>query len=65
MDNNEGKVWALITAMKFVISLGLQHVKFEVDCKIVVDKIIKRTSDAYEFGDLIHNCIWLLELFGT
>lgn len=55
MDVKEGETQALLTAMKFVISLGLQHVTFEMDCKSIVDKIIKPFMDDFEFANIIQD----------
>ncbi|KAH1162943.1 hypothetical protein GYH30_001458 [Glycine max] len=41
MDWMEAEAWVLLTTMEFAISLGLQQGDFEINCKTVVDKIIK------------------------
>jgi len=41
----EGEAWALAGAIKFVQTLGLNDVTFEIDCKGVVDRISGSTKE--------------------
>lgn len=47
---HEGEAWSLLSALQFVVSLGLQHVIFVVDCKVVVDKVSKCLADLSQIG---------------
>lgn len=46
----EGEAWSLLSALQFVVSLGLQHVIFVVDCKVVADKVSKCLADLSQIG---------------
>lgn len=56
----KGEGWALLFALKFMISLGLINVIFEVDCKGVVHKIKGSTMYKTQPGHLIYHCKSLL-----
>lgn len=43
-----------------VCSIGLKNVNFEVDNKLVADKVSYPTVDESEFGVLIHQCSMIL-----
>ena len=45
MDVKEDETWVLLT-----------YVIFDMDCKSIVDNIIKPSMDDFEFGNIIQDC---------
>lgn len=50
----------LLRAIKWVIDLDLDHVSFELDCKVTVDYTMSIREDVFEFGAIIVHCKQLL-----
>lgn len=56
-----GEAIGLLGAMKCMMSMGLTHVIFELDSKVVVDKVIKPAVDVSELGAVIR-VSWFLSI---
>lgn len=52
----EREALSLLLAIKWSLSLGLQRVIVEMDCKQVVDRIMTPTVDVSEFGYSVNQC---------
>lgn len=59
---HEGEAQGLLQAIKWAIELDLDHVSFELDCKVVVDHTMSNGEDASEFGAIISHCKQLIAL---
>nr|DAD24222.1 TPA_asm: hypothetical protein HUJ06_025685 [Nelumbo nucifera] len=59
--SKEGEAMALIAAIKWVTSMDIQNVVFEIDALVVWKALRAPASDLFEFGSLVHECSSLLQ----
>nr|DAD46191.1 TPA_asm: hypothetical protein HUJ06_004421 [Nelumbo nucifera] len=62
--SKEGEVMALIAAIKWVTSMDIQNVVFEIDALIVWKALRAPALDLSEFGSLAHECSSLILVSG-
>lgn len=56
----QGEASGLLQAITWMHSMGYDKVIFELDCKVVVDKVLAPGADISELGAIIKDCSRLL-----
>lgn len=51
----------LLDALYWIISLGMDHVIFESDAKILVDAVHSKNPDISELGSIVDECKFILQ----
>jgi len=60
MAASEGEAWGLLQTLKWLMSMDLDCVIIEMDCKRVVDDLHNSKLDRSEYGSIISQCRTLL-----
>lgn len=56
MNVQEGEAWNLLITFCFVVAMNFNNVLFELDCKMIVDKINIVCEDLIELKNIIVEC---------
>lgn len=52
----EGGAMGLLLALEWMEQLGMTHVIFEMDSKVVIDNLLHSCDEICEYGSIIQHC---------